>query len=368
MFDFVFPELFASDGGIQAYSRALLHSFTRIYPHATLRVFILNDCKSDIPDITCQNIQFFPCGKSRPLLVRLLFRSVRRVRPELIVSTHVNYAPLLALYRRLFGVPVWCSAHGIEVWDIRSSVRLNSLKHLDLILPVSQFTAERLRIQLGHESPELYILPNSFDSSQFCPAPKSKSLLSRYGIPLDAPVILTLSRLTYADRYKNIDLLIDSMVYLLPKWPSLRLLICGDGDDLPRLRQRVAARNVEGSVLFAGRLPPGEAADHLRIANVFALPSTGEGFGIVFLEALGCGIPTLAGNSDGSSEPLWGGRYGMLVDPRLPLSPHLSTMLARKGPRLWYSQDELSFQVANRFSFDAFCARVELILGQNNLL
>ncbi len=73
---------------------------------------------------------------------------------------------------------------------------------------------------------------------------------------------------------------------------------------------------VEGNVVFAGlRAWPSCSAEHYNICDVFAMPSKGEGFGIVFLEALGCGKPVIAGNKDGSVEPLLDGKLGRLVDP-----------------------------------------------------
>ncbi len=68
-------------------------------------------------------------------------------------------------------------------------------------------------------------------------------------------------------------------------------------------------------MIFAGYVPNEELPGHYNLCDVFAMPSKGEGFGIVFLEALGCGKPVIAGNKDGSVEPLLGGRLGRLVDP-----------------------------------------------------
>ena len=51
------------------------------------------------------------------------------------------------------------------------------------------------------------------------------------------------------------------------------------------------------------------------LADVFVMPSTGEGFGIVFLEAMACGCPVVAGNRDGSVDALAHGELGRLVDP-----------------------------------------------------
>lgn len=60
-------------------------------------------------------------------------------------------------------------------------------------------------------------------------------------------------------------------------------------------------------MLLTGHIADAELADHYRLATPFALPSEREGFGIVFLEALGCGRPVLAGNRDGSVDPLANG-------------------------------------------------------------
>lgn len=74
---------------------------------------------------------------------------------------------------------------------------------------------------------------------------------------------------------------------------------------------------------------------------MFALPSEKEGFGIVFLEAL---------------------RFWLLVDPDLPLAPHLRALLERRGPQLCFDPVGLSAAVVERFAFAAFCRRLDQLL------
>ena len=62
-------------------------------------------------------------------------------------------------------------------------------------------------------------------------------------------------------------------------------------------------------------MPPEELPDYFRLADVFVMPSTGEGFGIVFLEAMATGVRVIAGNQDGSRDALCDGALGTLVDP-----------------------------------------------------
>ena len=98
--------------------------------------------------------------------------------------------------------------------------------------------------------------------------------------------------------------------------PNAIYLIAGAGDDKQRLEHLAAERGLAGRVVFTGHVPADELPSYYALADVFAMPSTGEGFGIVFLEAAACGLPVIAGNADGSVDALGEGQIGCLVDPR----------------------------------------------------
>src|SRR5258708_29465186 len=85
-------------------------------------------------------------------------------------------------------------------------------------------------------------------------------------------------------------------------------------------------------VIFAGRIPEEEKIDHYNLADAFAMPSTSEGFGFVFLEAAACGLPVLGGKADGSRDALVDGELGLMVDPESPdeLLDGLETILKRE--------------------------------------
>jgi glycosyltransferase involved in cell wall biosynthesis len=297
-------------------------------------------------------------------MARLIARAARSQRPQLLLSTHPNFAPLQVLHQRLTGSPSWCSAHGIEVWRLRRGPKRWALGRLQRLLPVSQFTEARLQHQLGAGCPPLGLLPNSFDQTRFSPGARSPQLLQRYGLHPEQPLIFTLSRLCQDDAYKNIHRLIEALPGLLPRWPDLRLMIAGEGDDKPRLQALADQMGLGQQVIFCGRIAEQELVQHHRLATVFALPSTGEGFGIVFLEALGCGRPVLAGNRDGSADSLGDGRFGLLVDPHLPLAPALASLLARQGDDLWFQPQALSQSVGEVFGFGAFCERLDAQLAR----
>jgi glycosyltransferase involved in cell wall biosynthesis len=68
-------------------------------------------------------------------------------------------------------------------------------------------------------------------------------------------------------------------------------------------------------VLFLGHIAEEEKEAHYRLADAFVMPGRGEGFGIVYLEALACGVPVVASSLDASQEAVMGGQLGAVVDP-----------------------------------------------------
>ena len=90
-------------------------------------------------------------------------------------------------------------------------------------------------------------------------------------------------------------------------------MIAGDGDDRHHLEECAAREGVRDVVRFVGHVPDDELPDLYRAADVFVMPSTGEGFGIVFLQALASGLPVMGGDGEGSRDPLRDGADGALV-------------------------------------------------------
>src|SRR5207247_1514684 len=102
---------------------------------------------------------------------------------------------------------------------------------------------------------------------------------------------------------------------VLLQHPETIYLIVGDGDDRQRLEALASEFAVQDKVRFAGPVADEELADYYRLADVLVMPSTGEGFGIVFLEAMACAINVIGGNQDGSIDPLVDGAVGSAIDP-----------------------------------------------------
>jgi glycosyltransferase involved in cell wall biosynthesis len=127
--------------------------------------------------------------------------------------------------------------------------------------------------------------------------------------------LMSVSRLASSERYKGNDRVIRALPSVLTRYPDALYLVVGDGDDRPRLEALAAELGVTEKVRFVGLVSSEELPDYFRVADVFVMPSRGEGFGIVFLEAMACGIPVIGGNKDGSLDPLADGVLGFAADP-----------------------------------------------------
>jgi glycosyltransferase involved in cell wall biosynthesis len=279
--------------------------------------------------------------------------------------------PVALLVRRICGGGLHLVVHGIDAWKpSRNRVANACVRRINGFISVSNVTKRRFMRWSHLRDDQGIVLPNCVDLSAFTPGPKSGALLDRYHLR-GKKVILTLGRLASEERYKGFDEVLEVMPSLIAQIPNLCYLICGDGQDRNRLVKKAKSlglsvwENVESTkqkakieefqlsslpasgpptanrpplsapnVIFAGRISDAEKADHYRLADVYLMPGSGEGFGIVYLEALACGVPVIGSKADGSREALLNGRLGALVDPRDPqeiISAVLNILKPEKG-------------------------------------
>ncbi len=133
----------------------------------------------------------------------------------------------------------------------------------------------------------------------------------------DRPYILSAARLDL--RQKALDLLIEAFAIAAPEFPSVDLLIAGDGPDRERLIAIAAARGLADRVAILGARPRAELWSLYKGASCFAMPSRmPEGLGLVFLEAMACGRPVIASAAGGALEIVIHGDNGLLVERNEP--------------------------------------------------
>lgn len=281
---------------------------------------------------------------------------------DVVICGHINLMPVAVLARRMAGklarrgrpARLALVIHGVDAW---TPVKVPGLSSVDMTIAVSRYTLDRFRDWSDIAAGRGTVLPNTVDLSVFTPGPRPAALEERYGVA-GARVLMGLARLDAMDRDKGFYELLAVLPRLAEREPGLRYLLCGDGTDRPSLEAEVRRLGLTERVVFTGFVPEEEKADHYRLADAFALCGRQEGFGIVLLEAMGCGVPVVASRVDGSREAVLDGAIGELADPGDPddLAGALQRALATPRPCV---PDLL----APSFGRDAFVQRVWDVLS-----
>jgi glycosyltransferase involved in cell wall biosynthesis len=257
-------------------------------------------------------------GTKRRYLACFTREMVSAPKFDLVLCGLVNFIALSYVASKLQRIPAICILHGVEAWQPPrrpfSGFCLQGTRH---IVAVSEITRSRFLSWSRIDPARVSVIPNTVATGHFRPGPKDPQLAARYRLA-GKRVLLTVGRLDAAERYKGVDEVLGILPELLRRHGDLAYLIVGDGTDRARLESVVKQRRLEPYVRFAGYIAESEKAAHYRLADAYVMPSRGEGFGIVFLEALACGIPVVASKTDGGREAVLDGRLGTLVDPDDP--------------------------------------------------
>jgi phosphatidyl-myo-inositol dimannoside synthase len=305
---------FGGHGGIARYNQAFLRAFAGLDGIREV-VVVPRYGQAHADELPVRLRQLPPAPGKAAYVARVLRAVASRPRFDLLFCGHINMAVVGAAAAVLLRRPWWLQIHGIDAWDPPPE-RLTraAVARADLVTAVSRHTRRRFLGWADHlEAHQVRVLPNVVDP-RFTPGPKPAHLLQRYGLT-GKRVLLTVGRLAAAERYKGHDRVIAALAGLRPGFADLVYVVVGDGDDRTRLEALAREFDAADSVLFLGEVPDEELVDHYRMADIFVMLSTGEGFGIVFLEAMACGVPAIGGDVDGSTDPLSCSPLGKVVPP-----------------------------------------------------
>jgi len=313
---FLFLEIFACEGGIQSYVQDIFRGLAAAQQSAD--VFLLRDAKFDHP-FASEQLRFHYFKQASPRLGRFRFtahflRYLIQNRPERVICGHINLAPLVARLCQPLRIPYTVLTYGKEVWQPLPLQFAEALRQAEQIWTISRYSRDQATWANQLDPSKIQLLPCAIDGDAFTPATKSPALLEQYGLQ-DARVLMTVARLWSGDIYKGVDVTIRALPQILQAFPQVKYLVVGRGDDQPRLAQLATDLGIADRVVFAGFVATADLVEHYRLADAYVMPSQ-EGFGIVYLEAMACGIPVLSGDADGSADPLRDGELGWRVPHR----------------------------------------------------
>ncbi len=362
----LFPELEPA-GGIQRTGRHLAAVMTEFAFSRGMecRLLTLNDTPElHRMSVGTREIVFTGSARAKGRFTATALRAARR-HAKLVVAAHPYLAPVVQAMR--FAAPrlksIVC-AHGIEVWEPLPTLRRRALRRATLILTPTEDTASHVATQQQISRDRIRVLPWALD-------PEFEALAAaatQAALPPNFPsgrVVLTVGRWLANERYKGMDTLISALPRLLHEWPDLQLVAVGEGDDQPWLEQLAEGCGVRRHVHFLTGLSYPELAACYSACEIFALPSRGEGFGLVYLEAMARGKPVIGGAHGGAPEVIEDGKTGYLVHhgdaPQLATSiealladPALGREMGARGRE----------RVARDFRFNVFAKSLKKILRE----
>ncbi|MGK7919942.1 MAG: glycosyltransferase family 4 protein, partial [Trichodesmium sp.] len=237
-------------------------------------------------------------------------------QPKQVFCGHINLAPLVQILCVPLGIPYTVLTYGKEVWEPLPNKYQQALKQATKILTISRYSRDRCCESNNLDPEKFQLLPCMVDGDKFIPGPKPVDLIEGYNLK-GAKVLMTVARLWSGDPYKGVDVTIRALPRILQIFPEVKYLVIGRGDDQPRLAKLAQDLGIGEKVVFAGFVPTEDLVKHYQVADAYVMPSQ-EGFGIVYLEAMACGMPVLSGDADGSAEPLQDGKLGWRVAYRDP--------------------------------------------------
>ena len=359
---FVFLEVFSREGGIQSYVKDVFRAYEALEEPTTAEVFLLRDDKGCINPFESERLKFHyfktkfsQLGRAR-MTWALLNRLIKE-RPDRVFCGHAYLAPLVGMLCQPLGIPYTVITHGKEVWQPLPKWKQVSLQKASQIWTVSRYTREIASAANNLNTDKIKILPCAVNGSYFTPGPKPADLLERYGLQ-GAKVLMSVTRLWSGDIYKGVDVTIRALSQIAEVFPEVKYLVIGRGDDRPRLAQLAKDLGVEDRVVFAGFVPTEELVEHYRLADAYIMPSQ-EGFGIVYLEAMACGVPVLSGDADGSADPLQDGKLGWRVPHRDRDAVADACIEILKGDDQRCDGDWLRKEVLSVFGIEAFQKRLQ---------
>jgi len=370
---FCFLEIFASEGGIQSYVQDIFKAYVSITARTNspqAEVLLLRDSPDCNNPYKSKNLKFYYLKTENPWFGRLKFATVLltrllQKRPERVFCGHIKLAPLIQTLCQPLGIPYTILTYGKEVWEPLPPKYQTAMRQAESIWTISRYTRDSLRDSFAARTccnnqfnPEkFHIVPCTVDENIFTTGPKPQDLLEQYNL-VGAKILMTVARLRSTDIYKGVDVTIQALPQIAKTFPNVKYLVIGRGDDRPRLAKLADDLGVTERLIFAGFVPTENLAAHYQLADAYVMPSQ-EGFGIVYLEALACGVPVLAGDADGSADPLQDGKLGWRVPHRDAAAVAVAGVEMLRGEDKRCDRRWLREQTLARFSFESLCQSLQ---------
>lgn len=309
-------------GGIATANKLAFDAF--INRRVAVDIVSFNE-KSDAKPLyeAIDNVQYVAAEGSKFTFISTVWRWILGRSYDYIFCDHVNLASMLVPLRFVRQKPFIVRLNGIEVFPESITQRGKlGLRAGNLNLSISNFT--KTRVEQSFPNINVVNCDLSLDSTVSIDEVSSTSS----GQPLDLKAIddtiqtlgtqtvLHVGRMSKLEQYKGQDNLIRAMPTILEQVPAAQLVLVGKGDDAERLRdialEQPAA--VQQAIFMTGYVSDEMLTQLYQQCYMFAMPGRGEGFGLVYLEAMQFAKPCIGSRIDASQTIVQHTETGLLVE------------------------------------------------------
>jgi len=302
------PNAFADGGGIAQYNRDWLAAVAADANVSEIRLCCLS-ASVEIKDSQVHaKIKKIKTHQSKWRFALSAMSEINAYRPDVIFCGHQGLLKLLPWLPKKNHWRLWLQLHGIEAWPIAVKKVRRVAASSALVTCVSRFTRMKALAWLNMPPEQIKVLPNTVNEN-FC----FSTDIEQPDNYSDKKILLTVGRLSAAEQYKGQDKVIAALPDILRQEPAVLYLIAGSGDDEPRLRHLAETNGVSAQVKFLGQVENDKLPNLYRLADLYVMPSTGEGFGIAYLEAMAFGTPAIGLKVEGRIESLPNGQTGLFL-------------------------------------------------------
>lgn len=272
-----------------------------------------------------------------------------RNSPSVLLAWHIGMLKLLPFVKAR-GTRIALFVHGIEAWDPQPWLTRRMLDRVHLFLTNSDHTWSRFcQVNLAYHNKRHQTVYLGIGSPLGKPVPH----------PAPVPAALVIGRLEAGEGYKGHRELIQAWPLVLKRVPGARLWIVGDGPLREEYERLSASLGLQASVTFWGRVSDEKKGQLITESRCLAMPSRGEGFGLVYLEAMRYGRPCLVSTVDAGREVVNPPEAGLGVDPdsQDDVAPALARLLVDGEEwRAWSRQARQRYE--RQFTAEAFQSRL----------
>jgi len=354
--------VFGLTGGVHTFNRALIKAMDDLAGDLGLDVTVFSLLDGEVSFQTAAD--YMPSGHTR-------YRGFKGNKAEFAAATllaawradrvvfgHVNFSSLAC------GMPKPIKSlvvHGIDVWKLLPSLQKLGISQMREILSVSEYTQEAFVRFNGMPPVQFRLLPDTLDPFYSRTAGTIRAA-KELGLP-PGHMMLAVTRLASTEDYKRIDLVIKAMPAILRHISDAFFVVVGKGGDRSRLEKLAQDMGVADRVIFAGFVADELLPSYYDACDLFVLPSTEEGFGIVFLEAMYHGKACVGAMAGGIPEVVKEEETGLLAEPSSvdTFVQCVVRLLGNREEREAMGRRGKARQ-EREFSYEKFRARVEMVL------